>query len=185
LDSDWSRGEALAPDKKECLMRKHVIALVAANVVLWVGIAGAGVSAQTASFVEGTWTLASATVTHDGKTRDIFGAHPNGTMIFDPHGRFSQVIIASDLPKFASKSRESGTAEENKAVVQGSIAYFGTYKVSSGGVVDLHIESSTFPNMSGSDQTRSIKITGDELIWGNPTPAVGAGVAEQLWKRAK
>lgn len=166
-------------------MRKHLTALVAANVVLWMGIAGASVCAQIAGVVEGAWTLVSATVTHDGKTRDIFGPHPSGTMIFDLHGRFTQVIIAADLPKFVSKSRESGTAEENKAVVRGSIAYFGTYKVSSGGIVDLHIENSTFPNMTGSDQKRSIKITGDELIWGNPTPAVGAGVAEQLWKRAK
>ena len=30
-----------------------------------------------------------------------------------------------DLPKFASNSRTNGTADENKAVVQGSISHFG------------------------------------------------------------
>jgi hypothetical protein len=145
----------------------------------------AGGWAQTARDIEGTWKLASAAVTQNGKTRDIFGPHPDGRMIFDAGGRFTQVIIAAELPKFASKSRENGTPEENKAVVQGSIAYFGTYTVGSGGIVGLHVESSTFPNMTGTDAKRSIKISGDELTWGNTTPAVGSGVAEQLWKRAK
>lgn len=149
-------------------------------------ILGAGPAlGQTAKDVEGTWKLASARVSLEGKTRDIFGAHPTGIMVFDAGGRFVQVIIASDLPKFASKGRETGTAEENKAVVQGSIAYFGTYAVGAGGLADLHVEGSTFPNMSGTDQKRSIKISGDEMTWGNATPAVGSGVAEQIWKRAK
>jgi hypothetical protein len=167
-------------------MNRHATTLMLA-LVLIVGItlAAAGVSAQTARDIEGTWSLVSATVTQEGKTRDIFGAHPAGMMIFEASGRFTQVIVASGLPKFASKSRETGTADENQAVVQGSIAYFGTYTVSSGGIVDLHVESSTFPNMTSTDQKRSIKISGNELTWGNVTPAVGSGVAEQLWKRAK
>lgn len=147
--------------------------------------AGTGAWAQTAQELAGTWKLISATVTQDGKTRDIFGAQPTGMMMFDPGGRFTQVIIASGRPKFASKSRETGTADENQSVVKGSIAYFGTYSVGPSGIVDLHVESSTFPNMTGTDQKRSIKISGDELTWGNATPAVGSGVAEQRWKRAK
>jgi hypothetical protein len=38
----------------------------------------------------------------------------------------SPLITRSDVPKFASDSRNTGTSEENKAAVQGSIAYFGT-----------------------------------------------------------
>lgn len=166
-------------------MNRQVASFIgAAALIAWTGLAG-GAAAQTAKDIEGTWTITSATVTNEGKTRDIFGPHPGGTMSFDASGRFTQVIIGSDLPKFAAKSRPKGTAEENKAVVQGSIAYFGAYTVSSGGIVNLHIESSTFPNMTGTDQKRLIKLAGDELTWGNPTPAVGAGIAEQLWKRAK
>src|SRR5262249_52921942 len=37
------------------------------------------------------------------------------------------LAVRSDLPKFASNNRDMGTPEENKAVVQGSITYFGTY----------------------------------------------------------
>jgi hypothetical protein len=39
--------------------------------------------------------------------------------------------------------------------------------------------------MTGTDQQRSVKISGAELTWGNATPAVGSGIAEQLWRRAK
>lgn len=152
--------------------------------VMGLAISQAGPApAQTPKDVEGTWKLAEARVTVDGKSRDIFGPHPHGIMVFDGQGRFVQVITASDLPKFASKSRESGTAEENKAVVQGSIGYFGTYSVGSGGLINLHVESSTYPNMAGSDQQRRLKISGTEMTWTNATPAVGAGVAEQIWKR--
>jgi hypothetical protein len=36
------------------------------------------------------------------------------------------IIARSDL-KFASNNRHVGTPEENKAFVEGRIAYFGTY----------------------------------------------------------
>jgi ABC-type uncharacterized transport system substrate-binding protein len=39
------------------------------------------------------------------------------------------MVVRSDLPKFGSNNRMSGTPEENKAIVQGSIAYFGTYSI--------------------------------------------------------
>jgi hypothetical protein len=35
--------------------------------------------------------------------------------------------MRSDLPKSASKNRAQGTPEENRAVVKGGIATFGTY----------------------------------------------------------
>jgi hypothetical protein len=170
--------------KEETAMKRYALTAL----VLSAGItlaAGTGAYAQTAQKLAGTWKLMSATVTLDGKSRDIFGPQPTGMMMFDPAGRFTQVIIASGLPKFASKSREKGTVDENLSVVKGSIAYFGTYSLAPGGIVNLHVESSTFPNMTDTDQKRSIKFSGDELTWGNATPAVGAGIAEQVWKRAQ
>ena len=50
--------------------------------------------------------------------------------MYDDTGHFSVIITRFDLPKFASNNRETGTAEENKAIVQGSLACFGTYSVS-------------------------------------------------------
>src|SRR5260370_40709629 len=74
--------------------------------------------------------------------------------------------MRSDLPKFARNNRQEGTAEENKAVVQGSICYFGTYSVSEvDHTLNFHLESCSFPNWNGADVKRSFTLTGDELTW--------------------
>ena len=70
----------------------------------------------------GTWTLVSITLEQDGKKTDMYGANPQGQLIFDPNGRFTTIFLRSDVPKFASGNRETGTPEENKAAVQGGIA---------------------------------------------------------------
>src|SRR5260221_1711932 len=90
------------------------------------------VAAQTtAKDLVGTWTLVSVTFERDGKKTDFYGPNPQGETMFDPNGRISFIVTRSDLPKFASNNRQTGTPEENKAVVQGSLAYFGTYSVRS------------------------------------------------------
>jgi len=101
-------------------------------------------------------------------------------------GHFSLVNTRADLPKFASNRRDQGTPEENKAVVQGSIAYFGTYSVNEGDkVITAQIEGSTFANLIGTDQKRLVtSLTADELKFINPAPSVG-GTLELVWKRAK
>jgi hypothetical protein len=131
----------------------------------------------------GTWTLASNTNTNPAVKN--FGPN-DGVAIFEANGRFSLQLVRSDLPKFASNSRDKGTPEENQAVVQGSITYFGTYSVSEGdGTLTLHIERSSFPNWNGTDQKRLIRsLTADELKYTNPAASVG-GNAELTWKRVK
>jgi hypothetical protein len=123
----------------------------------------------------------------DGKKTDMYGVDPQGQEMFDPNGRFSLVLIRSNVPKFASNNREQGTTEENQTAVRGSIAYFGTYSVSeTDKVITYHIEGSTFPNWRGADQKRLFKISGDELTLTNPgTPSVGSGKASAVFKRAK
>jgi hypothetical protein len=75
--------------------------------------------------------------------------------------------------------------EENKAIVQGTLCFFGTYSVNEAEhTLNLHIESSSFPNWNGTDQQRFLTLTGDELKWTNPTPASG-GTAYVIWERAK
>jgi hypothetical protein len=45
------------------------------------------------------------------------------------------MVMAGDLPKFASASRNKGTASEDQAVVKNSISHFGHYTASDG---DIH-----------------------------------------------
>jgi hypothetical protein len=145
-----------------------------------------GAVAQTAEELVGIWTLVSVTLEQDGKKTDMYGANPQGQVIFAPNGRFSIMFIRSDIPKFASSNREKGSPEENQAAVQGSIAYYGTYSVSkTDKVITYHLEGSTFPNWRDVDQERLFKLSGDELTLTNPAPSTGSGIGYSVWKRVK
>jgi hypothetical protein len=114
-----------------------------------------------------------------------YGPNPKGTMIVDANGRFSITVLRSDLPKFASNNRMTGTPEENKAIVQGTIAYFGTYTIDESiHVLTVNVEGSTFPNFDGGTQTRILSFSGDEVTYFNPTPSMG-GTAKVTYRRAK
>jgi hypothetical protein len=145
--------------------------------------------AQQVNDLVGTWTLVSITLEKDGKKTDMYGANPQGLLMYDANGRVSVIITRSDLPKFASNNREAGTPEENKAIVQGSLAYFGTYSVNqTDKIISTHIESSTFPNWNGVDRKTSFNISGDELsttVVSGPSTSIGTGKAYLVWKRAK
>ena len=145
--------------------------------------------AQQAKDLVGTWTLVSLTLEKDGQKTDMYGPNPQGQRTVDPTGRFSEIITRSDLPKFASNNRQAGTPEENKAVVQGSLAFFGTSSVSeTDKTYTQHVESCTFPNWNGSERKYSFDISGDErtvTVISAPSTGTGTGTAHAVWRRAK
>lgn len=148
------------------------------------GIAIPGAAAQTAKDLAGAWILVSDTsTTADGRTLQPFGPQPSGIAIFDSDGHFAIVNSRRDLPRFASNNRMHGTAAENEAIVHGSFAFFGTYSVSNGVMVQ-HIEGGTWPAWIGTDQRRTIaSFTRDEQTW-TTVPSFG-GRSELHWKRVK
>lgn len=160
------------------------IAAIAAMAILLCSAAKA--LAQTGKDILGAWTLLSVVVDQGGTKIEPFGNHPKGSIMFGPSGRFSLVITRSDLPALASNNRLSGTAEENRAIVQGSIAYFGTYSVNEDTrTFTVHVEGSTFPNWVGTDQRRIFSISDDELKYTNSDRSSGTGTALVVWRRAK
>jgi Lipocalin-like domain len=148
------------------------------------GIAFSGLAAaQTAKDLVGTWALVSNdTVRPDGTRTPTFGANPKGIIVFGGDGRCIYLFSRSDLPKFETNNRTTGRPDENKAVVAGSIATYGTYSVA-GKDLKLKVEHSTFPNWANTDQTRAITVTGDEFKWTNAAGS-GGGVVELAFKRA-
>jgi len=132
----------------------------------------------------GTWKIVSVDNTRpDGSVKQIFGPHPKGIAVFDSGGNTAIVLMRSGRPKFAANNRDLGTAEEFKATVQGTHAYFGTYSViESEKTLVFHVEGNTFPNQEGVDTRRIISIEGDEFRWITPNPSVG-GRSEAVWKR--
>ena len=133
----------------------------------------------------GTWIYVSSITTRaDGSKTD----RPNlqGIVIYTSDGHFAFVSVRADLPKLANPDRALATAEEAKAVVAGSIAYFGTYSIDEADkVVIPKVEGSTYANLIGTDQKRIISsLTTDELRFTNPRTPAGVTL-EFVWKRAK
>ena len=169
-------------------MRKvnlFVLAVVAVSLVVALAWAGGDYgSKKKGNDLVGTWALVSLHLEQDGKETEFYGSNPKGLSILDSNGHFARVITRSDLPKFASNNREAGTPEENKAVVRGSIAYFGTYSYNAADKsCTFHVEASTFPNWAGADQKRVCTLAGDELRETNPVASTGTGKSRIVWKR--
>jgi len=140
-------------------------------------------AAQAAKGLTGTWTPVSATLDQNGKKTDLFGPSPVGSYIFDG-SHFSYIILRTDLPKFSGNSRTAGTPEENRAVVQGSIAYFGSYAVNDADkTLTLKVEAATFPNWTGQDQKRTYTLNGDNLTLVNAATSAGSGSTTIVLKR--
>lgn len=163
-------------------------AAVAVGALIFLGVALQALAQSAQNQLVGTWMLVSIYIEGpDGSRFDPFGAKPSGLLIMDRSGRISVQFISSDLPKFASNDRLDGTAEENKVVVQRILCYFGTYSVSDADhSLNIHIESSSFPNWKGADQKRFLALKDDEMKWINPTASSGPGfTGHTIWKRAK
>ena len=138
----------------------------------------------TAPSLVGTWTLVSETAHQGDKTTQPLGPNPQGLMMFDGAGHFMMIIARPDIPKFAVNKRDAGTPEEKKAVLAGMLGFFGTYSVNGADqVLIIRPEVSTFPNWNEADQKRFLTFKGDQMIWINRTPAIGAEVIEVVWKR--
>ena len=134
----------------------------------------------------GTWTMVSITLEQNGKKTDLFGPNPQGRLIRDADGHVSYMVTRADLPKFASSNRAAGTPEENKAVVQGSIFYFGRSSVNeTDKTITNHIEVCSFPNWIGTDRKSTYTINGDELDTTTSGSSVGEGTVYVIYKRAK
>jgi hypothetical protein len=134
----------------------------------------------------GTWTLVSIhSLRPDGNRLQLFGPKPKGIAMFDGGGHYIISVMRSDLPAFVVNDRMQGSAEENKAVTQGTITYFGKYSVSEADrTIIIRIDGSSFPNWDGTDQKRLFVLTEDELKLTVPPGPTGAGTIEVVWKRA-
>jgi hypothetical protein len=146
--------------------RRTTLAAIAAS-ILFVSLAlpARDAAAQSMKSVAGSYTIVTASV---------YGPNARGRMMLGADGRYSIVLARATLPKFASNSRIKGTADEYKAVVEGSIAHYGTYTIDDGGkAITYNIEASTFPNFDATSQKRALKIAGDLLTYTVTTVSTG------------
>ena len=113
------------------MQRSSVFSSAALSAVVLLGLLAWDAAAQQKTLGEqlvGAWTFVAST----GKLADgspAWGSHPKGLLIFTENGRYSSMIVRSDVPKFAANNRMKGTPDEDKAAVHGGIGGFGTYRV--------------------------------------------------------
>lgn len=166
------------------MQRRSVVALlIAASAVAFAPQS----LAQSAKSLAGTYSGVSFSMTDAaGKTTQIFGENPRAMLVLTADGHYSAIVMRASLPKFTSNSRLKGTPEENKAVIDGSIAHFGRYTIDEKDkTITFHVESSTYPNWDGAPQKRPFTVKGDQFSYTVPTASTGTGSAEVIWKRMK
>jgi Lipocalin-like domain len=132
------------------MTRRIILGISVAPTVGLLFLAGLAV-AQKQSLSEqlvGTWLVVAVdNIRRDGSRFQSLGPNPKGILMFDANGWFSFQLAQPARPKFASDNRLQGTAEENKATVQGSLSYYGKYSVEEADrVLHLYIEASSWPN---------------------------------------
>ena len=125
----------------------------------------------------GTWSFVRTEATQQDGTKQLpFGPNPRGVNIFTEDGHFTQIQVADGI-----------AVEENKSVVQGSLALFGTYTVDETAKTIIYkVELSTFPNWVGQEQTRPIdSLTAGELRHSSADASIAGAKTVNIWTRAK
>nr|POE73053.1 hypothetical protein CFP56_30992 [Quercus suber] len=141
--------------------------------------------------VAGTWSVVTANITSNGTTTAAFGPYPTGILIFAPTLYFSEVISVdpTTLPHFASDTdRTSGSAEQNAAVIAGTLGQVGQYTVDEQGrFASEVILLSTYPNWIGLHRTTRMlnetAIEGGRFLRERLQDVGSEVVVEILWKR--
>jgi hypothetical protein len=171
------------------IMNRRSVVSTCVVMALGLALVPNSVIAQTKSLKDqlvGAWTLVSnETIASDGTRQQVLGSNPKGILIFDTNGHYAAVQVDPNRPHFKDDSRLVGTPEENRAVVVGTVASFGTWTVDEvGNVVIMHIEGNILPNDAGRESRRPFTLTGDVLKWTNPRGSTGR-TTEVVWKRAQ
>jgi hypothetical protein len=165
-------------------MNKKLIGLVATSAILGISVGHADQQAGLRQKVIGVWSLVSQAVEKpDGSRVERFGADPKGIAFFDESGRFAMILVRSDLPKIASNNAMTATDAENKAIIQGSTAFFGSWSVDEAtGTMLNRVDGATYPNWDGTDQKRTVSMSGDEMKVCVPSQIGGTSCA--VWRRS-
>jgi hypothetical protein len=133
----------------------------------------------------GAWQLLSwENRAADGQVTYPMGTDALGYLLYTGDGRFSVTISRAGRAGFAAGDLLGGTTEEKARAVEGFVAYAGRYSFHGDRVIH-HVELSLFPNWVGSDQQRSVELSGDRLIL-SASPLLLAGtqqVPRLVWER--
>jgi len=161
-------------------MHSHSTGLAAAATF---ALAVASVPAAHASApddIVGTWRLVSFEDIDDGRIIRRFGAKPLGLFVYTADGHVIIQIANPDNPVCLAPGKKNGPGRKDETSVpacshrqmrqllDGSVAYWGTYSVDLvAGVITHRVESDIGNGYTGTDQRRPFVLTGDRLVIGD------------------
>ena len=128
----------------------------------------------------GTWT----TVSYEVGNRQI--ANPKGMLMFDAGGRYTNIQVRGDRPKY--KSASAPTPEEIAANLRDFVAAnFGRWSVNEADkTLTRHVDGAITPNTEGTEFKQTVSLSGDELRLTTVTPGPrGAAGSIDVFRRAR
>jgi hypothetical protein len=145
-----------------------IMALLCLTVALPAGDA-AGQQKTLKDQLAGPWTYVSSEVTLPDGTKQpsvIAGANPKGILILDAGGRYADIEMRPDRPKFKASGnfRVNTPAAEWGEAALAFAANFGTWSVNEADKTLIRrFEGAIVPNNAGIETKDSISLAGDEL----------------------
>lgn len=102
--------------------------------------------------------LAMEHFTEDGEVGHPFGESPKGFIIYTAGGYMSAILMRADRPNFDAGDILGGNDAERLAAFSSSSAYAGRYDIVGDQIIH-HLEVTTYPNWTNTDQPRHFDLT--------------------------
>jgi len=102
--------------------------------------------------------LAFENYADDGEVARPFGDDPKGFIIYSAEGYMSAILMRADRPNFAAGDILGGTDEERVDAFSSSSAYAGRWEIVGDQIIH-HLDVTTYPNWTGTDQPRDFELT--------------------------
>jgi len=128
----------------------------------------------------GTWRLVSFEDVEGGQTVRRFGDKPLGLFVYTADGHVAIQIANPANPACVAPGKKFGpgrkddlpvpacSPEQMQALLNGYVAYWGTYTVdAAAGIVIHHVRSDISNGYAGTDQRRPFHLDGDHLLIGD------------------
>lgn len=130
--------------------------------------------------IVGTWRLVSFEDVEDGNIVRRFGDKPVGLFVYTNDGHVIIHIANAANPACIAPGKKSGPGkkddlalpacnpEQMQALLDGTVAYWGTYTVdAAAGEVIHHVLSDVSNGHAGTDQRRPFRLKGNRLVIGD------------------
>ena len=151
-----------------------------AESVLPVAATAPSANAASPAALVGTWRLVSFEDVEDGKIIRRFGERPMGLFVYTADGHVSIQISNPANPACIAPAKKSGPGKKDdlalpacnpkqmRALLDGTVTYWGTYTVDLGaGVVTHNVLSDVSNGYAGTVQPRPFRLNGDRLVIGD------------------